>query len=300
MNGVLVVDKPTDFTSFDVVAKLRGMLKQKKIGHGGTLDPQATGVLPIFFGNATKLCDYLPYDEKTYAVELTLGIETDTEDIFGTVLKTSAVHVTETQLEKAILSFVGDYDQIPPMYSAKQVDGRRLYDMAREGIVIERKAVPVFIEKITDIVIDLPKATFKVSCSKGTYIRTLCKDIGEKLGCGGCMSALRREQHGIFTLHAAHTLEEIEKARDWGTVEDFLIPTEDLFPTWPKISVKPEGKLHLENGNYLYPEELNEVLDLSSIEDGAKFRVYAPEKEFKAIYEYRKAEEKFVSHKMFL
>lgn len=300
MNGVLVVDKPAGFTSFDVVAKLRGILKERKIGHGGTLDPEATGVLPIFLGNATKLCDYFPYDEKTYFVELTLGIETDTEDIFGEVLKENPVNVSNEQVEEAILSFVGDYPQVPPMYSAKWLDGKRLYELAREGVVVERDPVMVKVNAITDLSISLPKATFRVSCSKGTYIRTLCKDIGQKLGCGGCMSVLRREQHGIFTLKEAKTIEEIRDTFLQGEMNRIFVPTEDLFPALRKVFVKESANPHFLNGNRLYREEFLEESVPEKPNDRELFRFFTEDQVFKAIYQYKEEEDAFFPHKMFL
>ena len=185
--------KKKGFTSHDVVAKLRGIVGQKKIGHTGTLDPDATGVLPVCLGKATKLCDLLTDKNKTYEAVLLLGKTTDTQDITGEVLEEKVNRGTDRRkVREAIEGFIGDYEQIPPMYSALKVNGKKLYELAREGKVIERKARPVKILDIQILEIDLPKVRMEVSCSKGTYIRTLCHDIGEKLGCGGCMESLIR------------------------------------------------------------------------------------------------------------
>ena len=199
VNGIINVYKEKGYTSFDVVAKLRGIFKQKKIGHTGTLDPDATGVLPVCLGKATKLCDLLTDKNKTYEAVLLLGKTTDTQDITGEVLEEKSTEaLTEEKVREAIEGFIGDYEQIPPMYSALKVNGKKLYELAREGKVIERKARPVKILDIQILEIDLPKVRMEVSCSKGTYILTLCHDIGEKLGCGGCMESLMRTRVSTF------------------------------------------------------------------------------------------------------
>ena len=203
IHGIINVYKEKGFTSHDVVAKLRGIVGQKKIGHTGTLDPDATGVLPVCLGKATKLCDLLTDKNKTYEAVLLLGKTTDTQDITGEVLEEKSTEaLTEEKVREAIEGFIGDYEQIPPMYSALKVNGKKLYELAREGKVIERKARPVKILDIQILEIDLPKVRMEVSCSKGTYIRTLCHDIGEKLGCGGCMESLIRTR--VSTLSLIH------------------------------------------------------------------------------------------------
>ena len=215
IHGVLNVYKEKGYTSHDVVAKLRGITKQKKIGHTGTLDPDATGVLPVCFGRATKLCDLLTDKDKTYVAELLLGQETDTQDISGTVLQTADTqYLSEEEVEKAVLSFVGSYDQIPPMYSALKVNGKKLYELAREGKVVERKARRVEIKDIQILSMELPIVKMEVSCSKGTYIRTLCHDIGEKLGCHGCMKSLVRTRVSNFRIEESISLEEINKRKE--------------------------------------------------------------------------------------
>lgn len=194
--GIIVIHKEKGFTSHDVVAKLRGILHMKKIGHTGTLDPDATGVLPVALGKGTKLVDLLTDKEKTYEAVLHLGIDTDTQDMSGTVLEEKPVNVTEEEVRKVLKSFVGEQLQVPPMYSALKVNGKKLYELAREGKTVERKARPVCFYEIEPLEFHLPLVKIRVTCSKGTYIRTLCHDIGEKLGCGGCMEELLRSRVG--------------------------------------------------------------------------------------------------------
>lgn len=201
IHGIINVYKEKGFTSHDVVAKLRGIVGQKKIGHTGTLDPDATGVLPVCLGKATKLCDLLTDKDKTYEAVMLLGMTTDTQDITGRILEEKSTEtLTADKVREVIESFIGDYDQIPPMYSALKVNGKKLYELAREGKVVERKARPVKILDIRIIEMDLPRVRMEVSCSKGTYIRTLCHDIGEQLGCGGCMESLIRTRVSAFQI----------------------------------------------------------------------------------------------------
>ena len=208
IHGIINVYKEKGFTSHDVVAKLRGIVGQKKIGHTGTLDPDATGVLPVCLGKATKLCDLLTDKDKTYEAVMLLGMTTDTQDVTGRILEERSTEtLTADKVREAIRSFIGDYDQIPPMYSALKVNGKKLYELAREGKVVERKARPVKILDIRIIEMDLPRVRMEVSCSKGTYIRTLCHDIGEQLGCGGCMESLIRTRVSAFQINDAKTLE---------------------------------------------------------------------------------------------
>ena len=236
IHGIINVYKEKGFTSHDVVAKLRGIVGQKKIGHTGTLDPDATGVLPVCLGKATKLCDLLTDKNKTYEAVLLLGKTTDTQDITGEVLEEKSTEaLTEEKVREAIEGFIGDYEQIPPMYSALKVNGKKLYELAREGKVIERKARPVKILDIQILEIDLPKVRMEVSCSKGTYIRTLCHDIGEKLGCGGCMESLIRTRVSTFRIEDAKTLDEIETLKQEGKLAELLVPIDAMFPSYPKI-----------------------------------------------------------------
>lgn len=293
MNGILNIYKEKDFTSHDVVAKLRGILRQKKIGHTGTLDPQATGVLPVCLGKATKLCDVIGDWDKTYRATLLLGTETDTEDIFGTVIRQREVHIDEETIRSVIMSFVGDYEQIPPMYSAKKVKGKKLYELAREGVVIERKPCHVTIEEIHILEVKLPYVTFEVSCSKGTYIRSLCRDIGEKAACGGCMSALERSRVADFTLAKAYTLSEIEKLRDEGKIESVIRPIDDVFCDYPLLEVSKEGQKLLANGNPLTEK-------LCTAGQKAKYyRVYNDQAKFIGLYEYEAGRRRYKPYKLF-
>lgn len=249
ISGILNIKKEAGFTSHDVVAKLRGIVHQKKIGHTGTLDPDATGVLPVCLGKATKLCDIIGDWDKTYEAVLLLGRETDTEDTTGQTLKEGDVTVTEDEIRNIVLSFQGSYDQIPPMYSAKKVNGKKLYELARQGIVIERKPCPVTLSSIVIKKIELPYVTFEVTCSKGTYIRSLCRDIGEKAGCGGCMAGLIRTRVSSFKIEDGFTLSEVEAMRDTDTLLGHIVPVDEVFWHFPAFLVKKEGEKLLYNGN---------------------------------------------------
>ena len=249
INGLINVRKEADYTSHDVVARLRGILRQKKIGHTGTLDPAATGVLPVCLGKATKVCSLIEDWVKGYETVLLLGVETDTEDMTGKILSEQKVEISDREIREIIAGFIGDYAQIPPMYSAKKVKGRKLYEMAREGITIEREpaSVQIFSIEITEVC--LPRVRMRVSCSKGTYIRSLCRDIGRAAGCGGCMESLVRFRVGRFGLEDALTLSEIEKASEEGRVEEILIPTDRVFDRMPAVTVKEKAEKLLYNGN---------------------------------------------------
>lgn len=256
MDGIINVYKEKGFTSHDVVAKLRGILRMKKIGHTGTLDPAAEGVLPVCLGKGTRLCDMLTDKTKTYRTVMLLGQETDTQDTTGVVQAEYPVNVTEEEVREAILSFLGDYMQVPPMYSALKVNGKKLYELARQGKEVERQARPVQILDIQIESIDLPRVTFSVTCSKGTYIRTLCYDIGRKLGCGGCMESLLRTRVDRFELEDSLTLSQIEKLRDEGRVEAYVVPVEGVFLGLPALITKPgDGDKLVHNGNP-FPAEL--------------------------------------------
>ena len=302
IHGIINVYKEKGYTSHDVVAKLRGIAGQKKIGHTGTLDPDATGVLPVCLGRATKVCDLLTEKDKTYEALLLLGVETDTQDTSGTVLKqgdTSALVVNE--VEQAILSFVGEYDQIPPMYSALKVNGKKLYELAREGKTVERKDRRVQIHNIRILEIDLPRVRMEVECSKGTYIRTLCHDIGEKLGCGGCMENLIRTKVSCFELKDSYKLEEIAKIKAEGNLEKVLMPVDALFPQYPQIVVKKKWEKLAYNGNGLpvravfYGGQDKSQKPL----DGEFVRLYDEEGQFLAIYQYTASKNEYSIIKMF-
>lgn len=235
INGILNIYKEKGYTSHDVVARLRGIFGQKKIGHTGTLDPDAEGVLPVCLGRATKVCDLLTDKDKTYEAVLLLGKETDTQDITGTVLKEcDPSEITEETAKKCIESFIGEYDQIPPMYSALKVNGKKLYELAREGKVVERKSRKVQIYDIRIKEMKLPRIRMEVSCSKGTYIRTLCNDVGEVLGVGGCMESLLRTKVSRFELKDSMKLADIEKAKNEGRTEEIILPLDEVFVEYPE------------------------------------------------------------------
>lgn len=297
IDGIINVRKEKGFTSHDVVAKLRGITRQKKIGHTGTPDPDATGVLPVCFGKATKLCDMLTEKEKAYEAVLLLGKTTDTQDISGEVKKECSVEgITQDQVRETILSFVGEYDQIPPMYSALKVNGKKLYELAREGVEIERKPRKIQIHRIEIREINLPEVRFEVWCSKGTYIRTLCNDIGEKLGCGGCMSSLIRTKSGIFTLEESKSLDEIETCVREGRIEEILVPIDAMFPDVPKVFVKEGEEKSVYNGNALTKRQLEENTMPQSQE---RIRVYQKDGLFLALYRYDSKENRYKVEKMF-
>lgn len=295
IHGIINVYKEKEFTSHDVVAKLRGIVGQKKIGHTGTLDPDATGVLPVCLGKATKLCDLLTDKNKTYEAVLLLGKTTDTQDITGEVLEEKSTEaLTEEKVREAIEGFIGDYEQIPPMYSALKVNGKKLYELAREGKVIERKARPVKILDIQILEIDLPKVRMEVSCSKGTYIRTLCHDIGEKLGCGGCMESLIRTRVSTFRIEDAKTLDEIETLKQEGKLAELLVPIDAMFPFYPKITVKDDWKAFAKNGN---PLDLKMLKEACGQDEETQVRLYDESGKFIAIYQWK--EKKYHIVKMF-
>lgn len=237
MNGILCVNKPQDFTSFDVIAKLRGILKMKRLGHGGTLDPMATGVLPVFVGTAARVCDMMPDNSKSYRAGFKFGFISDTQDAAGEIKKFSDMPVSLDDINSVIPDFIGNIQQIPPMYSAVQVNGRRLYDLARQGIEVERPPRSVFIEKITFTEYSEKDRTgvLEIFCGKGTYVRTIINDMGQKIGCGGIMTSLVRTSSGGFTLDDCHSLDEIQKAADENYIENLIIPTDRVFSSYEKI-----------------------------------------------------------------
>ena len=246
MNGIVIVDKPEDWTSQDVVSKLRGVFKTRRIGHGGTLDPMATGVLPVFVGRATRAVEFFEHADKTYLATLRLGITTDTEDISGTVLEERPVSVTRDMLEKTLSQFRGEISQIPPMYSAIKINGQKLYELARKGREVERQSRQVTIFQLECQSFDGVEATLLVHCSKGTYIRTLCKDIGESLGCGGCMAALRRVSAGVYQEAEAVTLETLVSAEDPGL---YLREVDTIFAQYPAVTLTENQEKRCRNGN---------------------------------------------------
>ena len=297
MNGVLPVCKEKGYTSHDVVAKLRGICHQKKIGHTGTLDPDATGVLPVCFGNATKLCDFLTDQEKTYRAIMLLGAESDTYDSTGVRLSESDIsHLGEEEIRQAILSFRPGYDQVPPMYSAKKVNGKKLYELAREGKSVERKSVYVKIPSIEIDQIDLPHVTFTVTCSKGTYIRSLIHDIGQKLSCGALMEDLIRTKAGGFDLSDALTLDEIKTLFESGKLKEHLLATDEALND-PALYVSADADKLLHNGNPFAAAFVR--AGMQETEDGKLFRIYDSEHAFIGLYRYEHAKGRFFPHKMF-
>ena len=292
--GIIVIHKEKGFTSHDVVAKLRGILHMKKIGHTGTLDPDATGVLPVALGKGTKLVDLLTDKEKTYEAVLHLGIDTDTQDMSGTVLEEKPVNVTEDEVRKVLKSFVGEQLQVPPMYSALKVNGKKLYELAREGKTVERKARPVCFYEIEPLEFHLPLVKIRVTCSKGTYIRTLCHDIGEKLGCGGCMEELLRTRSGNFVWEDSMTLAQVEEAVRNGTIGDRVISIGQVLKDYPEIFCTREGDRLLENGN-----ALAERFVRGEHKEGW-VRMCDSQGGFKGIYQWDEVKKRYQPQKMFL
>ena len=295
IDGFINIYKEQGFTSFDVVAKLRGILKQKKIGHTGTLDPMAEGVLLVCLGSATKMCDLLTEKNKTYTCTMLLGKTSDTEDVTGVMTDVTDVYPDEKTVRAAVMSFVGDYMQIPPMYSAIKVNGKKLYELARAGQVIEREPRPVTIHSINIQSVELPRVTFDVSCSKGTYIRSLCRDIGEKLGCGAVMEKLVRTEVKGFTIEESLTLDAVEKARDDGTLMQHVLTTDKLMPDIPELHISAKGAKLLANGNKLSADSFVE----NQVYRDTYVKVYDENDRFAALYEYSDEKRQYVPFKMF-
>lgn len=296
VNGIINVYKEKGYTSFDVVAKMRGIFGQKKIGHTGTLDPDAQGVLPVCLGKATKVCDFLTDKDKVYKATMLLGIQTDTLDISGKVCNKAMVNVTEQQVRDVISTFVGTIEQIPPMYSALKVNGKKLYELAREGKTIERKARKVSIYDITIDEICLPEVVMTVSCSKGTYIRSLCDDIGTKLGCYGCMKELLRTKVACFDIGDAYKISEIEKLK-----ESIVLPVDMLFENIPAVNTVLMAQKLIENGNRIPAEMINaDGNKQRKYDDEGRYRIYNPEDSFVGIYTYKAETDDFKPVKIFM
>ncbi|MGI6778159.1 MAG: tRNA pseudouridine(55) synthase TruB [Acetivibrionales bacterium] len=287
MNGVLNILKPPGMTSFDVVAYLRGVLKTKKVGHTGTLDPGAVGVLPVCSGTATKAIEYITGSDKLYRAELTLGITTDTQDSYGNIIASKSADISSEEITRVINTFKGQYSQLPPMYSAVKINGKRLYDLARRGLEVERIPRNVVIHSIN--ILDIKKqpekgsmgsttvkVMFDVECSKGTYIRTLCHDIGEKLGCGGHLSFLLRLKAGMFDIYSAVTLEEVEEASTSGTLGDIVISIDKIFDSFDAIVLDESRNRMFQNGMAVNYVERGSM-------PGKILRVYSPNKDFIAL-----------------
>ena len=294
-SGIINVYKEKGFTSFDVVAKLRGILKTKKIGHTGTLDPDAEGVLPVCIGRATKVCDILTDKDKVYEAVMLLGVETDTQDTSGEVLKELPVNASEETVREVVLSFVGPYAQIPPMYSALKVNGKKLYELAREGKTVERKARNVEIFSIDILEVNLPRVRMSVHCSKGTYIRTLCHDVGLKLGCGGCMEKLLRTKVASFELKDTLKISEIDELAKAGCVEEKIISVDELFCEYQGVKLKAVFDVTGHNGNRIEKRMLQDKLE-TMVE---RLRIYDSEGVFLGIYEYSMERKDYKPVKMF-
>ena len=275
MNGIVIVDKPQEWTSQDVTARLRRVFGTRRIGHGGTLDPMATGVLPVFVGRGTRGVEFFEHAEKTYEATLLLGTTTDTEDTSGTVLEQKEVHISETEFLSILPQFRGKIMQVPPMYSALKINGQKLVDLARKGKTVERqpREIEIFLLECTEFSGNTAK--IRVRCSKGTYIRTLCKDIGEALGCGGCMAALRRVQAGEYTIEEAVPLQVL---LDTHAPEKYLRPVDSMFRNYPSVTLSPKQEkccrngasfsIQLDAGTYRCYDKAGEFLSLSKVEDG--------------------------------
>ena len=266
MNGIVIVDKPQGWTSQDVTARLRRVFNTRRIGHGGTLDPMATGVLPVFVGRATRGVEFFEHAEKVYETVLRPGITTDTEDITGTVLTQTDATITADMVEAVLPQFRGEILQVPPMYSALKINGQKLCDLARKGREVERQPRPITIHELTLLGVDEAGIRLRVRCSKGTYIRTLCKDIGAALGCGGCMAALRRVQAGEYTIAESVPLEVLLETAE---PEQYLRPVDSMFRNLPKVTLSPKQEIRCRNGNSFS----------ISMEDGT-YRAYGQNGEF--------------------
>ncbi len=297
INGILNIYKEKGYTSHDVVARLRGIVKQKKIGHTGTLDPDAEGVLPVCLGRATKVCGLLTDKDKIYEAVLLLGTTTDTQDISGTVLEERAADgLAEEQILDCIQTYIGEYEQLPPMYSALKVNGKKLYELARTGIEVERERRKVTIHDIQIVEIKLPRVRMRVHCSKGTYIRTLCHDIGADLNVGGCMESLLRTQVSCFALADSVPLKQVEEYVQRGALTDILLPTDSVFGELRAVHVNKKCELLAINGNPFGVKAL-EMPD--TFADGENVRIYDTKGHFIGIFEYRGVKGELCVKKMF-
>lgn len=300
MDGIINICKEQHFTSSDVVAKLRGICHMRKIGHTGTLDPMATGVLPVCLGNATKLCEMLTDHDKVYETVLLLGKMSDTQDIWGEVSDTGYDFtipgaISEDKIRDVIAGYVGEYDQIPPMYSAKKINGKKLCDLARGGVNVERKPVRVKIYDIEILEINIPRIRLKVHCGKGTYIRTLCHDIGEDLGCMAVMESLVRKRVGQFDLESAVTLLQVQECMDCGRIDSILIPTDRFFDEYPKVVLDEEYDKPVHNGNPLPTAVIG-----GKTNDNTRYRIYDSQNCFIGVYEFVRAKNRLMPYKLFL
>lgn len=298
-SGIINVYKEAGYTSFDVVARLRGILNIKKIGHTGTLDPDAEGVLPVCIGKATRVCDMLTDKDKVYECTLLLGVETDTYDLSGRILEKKDVSCNEEEVLEVLSHYIGDIYQVPPMYSALKVNGKKLYELAREGKEIERKARLVTIYSLDVLDMHLPEVSLRIHCSKGTYIRSLCHDIGQELGCGGTMKSLLRTRVGIFSITDARKLNEIEKIKENGNIDNILLPIDQVFENYNTVFLiaDEEAIKHAINGAKI---PLASVFseNISSFVEDELYRIYLPDNRFLGLYSFK--ENYFTLKKMFL
>ncbi len=272
MNGIICIDKPQGFTSFDVIGKLRGILKMRRLGHSGTLDPMATGVLPVFVGHATKACGILPDERKAYIADFRLGQVSDTLDCTGTILETHEFRgITEEQVRSQLSQFVGDIDQIPPMYSAVSVDGKRLYELAREGKTVERKARRVHVDSVTLTAFDpeTGEGTLEIRCGSGVYVRTILHDLGQALGCGAVMTGLRRTMSNGLPIEKCLTFEEIQQLADEGRLAEAVMPIAEAFAALPELHLDAKQTAHYRNGVKLGLSQLR-----GQITDADRYAVY--------------------------
>ncbi|MGI6069046.1 MAG: tRNA pseudouridine(55) synthase TruB [Blautia sp.] len=295
IDGVINIYKEKGFTSHDVVAKLRGILHQKKIGHTGTLDPEAVGVLPVCLGKGTKLCDMLTDRDKTYETVLHLGIVTDTQDMTGKVQRTCDTLPKPAAVSEAVESFLGEQMQVPPMYSALKVGGKKLYELAREGIEVERKARKVTFYQLEILDMELPLVHIRVKCSKGTYIRTLCHDIGAALGCGGCMESLVRTQVGRFALEDSLTLAQVEACVREGSLGEHVHTIEEMFSHLEAFRAKAQGDKLLANGN-----PLPAGFSVDGSQPSGQVRMYDSTGRFIGIYRYQEEKDRYFPDKIFI
>lgn len=278
MNGIICIDKPQGFTSFDVIGKLRGILKMRRLGHSGTLDPMATGVLPVFVGHATKACGILPDERKAYIADFRLGQVSDTLDCTGTIFETHEFSgITEEQVRSQLSQFVGDIDQIPPMYSAVSVDGKRLYELARAGKTVERKARRVHVDAVTLTAFDpeTGEGTLEIRCGSGVYVRTILHDLGQALGCGAVMTALRRTMSNGLPIERCFTFEQIQQLAQEGRLAEAIIPIGAVFASLPEIRLNEKQTMHYRNGVKLGLSQLK-----GQITDADRYAVYGKSEGF--------------------
>lgn len=294
MDGIINIRKEKGYTSHDVVAKLRGILHQKKIGHTGTLDPEAEGVLPVCLGRGTRLCEMLTGEKKTYEAVLLLGVSTDTQDMTGTILSQYPVKISQEELERAVQSFLGEQQQLPPMYSAVKINGKRLYELARKGVEIERTPRPVIFYQLEILDISLPVVKLRVECSKGAYIRTLCHDLGQKLGCGGAMQALVRTKVGRFEWKDSLTLSAVEELYKKDALTEHLWSVEQVLDGLPLCRCLLKGDKLLHNGNPLPTELVGSPLFKGRV------RMYDSGGSFIGVFCYQEEKGRYIPVKMFI